>query len=67
MYVCRVTKTKIMESITITCTNCGEMFSKRMTISSNANGSTSAQHSPGCGKSTRVHYVNGKITKTTKA
>ena len=56
-----------MELITITCTHCGEMFSKRMTISSNANGSTNAQHSPGCMKNTRVHYVSGKITKTTKA
>ena len=55
-----------MELITITCTHCGEMFSKRMTISSNANGSTNAQHSPGCMKNTRVHYVSGKITKTTK-
>tara|TARA_Y100001934_G_C12296531_1_gene747688 strand:- start:997 stop:1170 length:174 start_codon:yes stop_codon:yes gene_type:complete len=53
------------ELISITCVHCGQMFSKRMTISSNANGSTGAQHSPGCMKSTRVHYVNGVITKTT--
>ena len=67
LFFCIIVK-KIMESTTITCTHCGQMFSKSMTLLPSANGSTLAHHSPsGCRKSTRIHYVNGKITKTTKA
>ena len=52
--------------ITIPCAHCGELFSKRMTISSNANGSSPAHHSPGCMKTTRVNYKSGQITSTSK-
>ena len=54
------------ELITIPCAHCGQLFSKRMTISSSSNGSTPAQHSPGCMKTTRVNFVRGKLTSTTK-
>ena len=49
----------------ITCVHCGKSFNaKRLdNLSSASNGSIGIQHSPGCGKSNRVHFTRGSITK----
>ena len=49
---------------TIVCTHCGEAFQVTMPTSGNGAGSFSAQHSPGCMKSTRVEYKNGSVVST---
>ena len=49
----------------ITCVHCGQSFNAKKldNLSSASNGSSGVQHSPGCGKSSRVHYNRGNITK----
>ena len=49
----------------ITCVNCGQSFNSKNLdrLSSSSNGSMGVQHSPGCGKTMRVHYSRGSITK----
>jgi len=50
---------------TITCTHCGEMFQVQYNFG--GSGEISKQHSPGCGKSTKLKFSGGKLTGTKKA
>ncbi len=50
----------------IPCTHCGEIFAVTLPTSGSGTGSFRAQHSPGCGKSTVVHYTKGVVDSTRK-
>jgi hypothetical protein len=51
-----------MIKVEITCAHCTKPF--KIEIPETGVGSMGEQHSPGCGKWTRVYWNHGKITKT---
>lgn len=51
--------------LTVTCVHCSQMFTKPKSFNTGT-GVSSLQHSPGCGKTTKVHFRNGDVIKTSK-
>ena len=55
-----------MSKVTITCVHCGQAFQIRGAQTDFNGYEIAEQHSPGCGKRTRVRWNLGSIVKTSK-
>jgi hypothetical protein len=55
-----------MSKVTITCVHCGQSFQIQGAQTDFNEYEKGEQHSPGCGKTTRVRWNRGAIVRTSK-